>query len=178
MAPAFLGRLLQSRTADRSLSVWEKLQGLPGIVITSPSFVDGQPIPKRHAGSGVGENVSPALEWHGVPIEADHLVLVIEDVDVPFARPLIHTMTIIDADATALAEGALAKGAPGVEHLKGLFGSGYRGPRPIVGHGPHHYRFMIFAVEGDIDTTSQKTAVESMEGRILARGRLTGTYER
>jgi phosphatidylethanolamine-binding protein (PEBP) family uncharacterized protein len=93
-------------------------------------------------------------------------------------RPLVHTLAILEPHATALPEGGLAAGAPGVEFLKGLLGSGYQGPRPIVGHGIHRYRFMLFAVEGDLDVTSQRTAIDSMVGHVVARGRLVGTYER
>lgn len=177
MAFGFLGRLLANRRSDRSLSVWEKLVSDDELVVTSPSFDEGGSIPKRFAGRGVGDNVSPALNWTPAPVAADRLVFVLEDVDVPFERPLIHTMAILPADATALTEGELAAGGS-IQQLRGLMGTGYRGPRPIPGHGPHHYRFMLFAVDGDIDTTSQKSAIESMAGHVVARGRLTGTYER
>ena len=177
MALEFIGHLLLNRRADQSLSVWEKLVSDEGITVTSPSFDEGGSIPKEHAGRGVGDNVSPALAWSGVPVTASHLVFVLEDVDVPFARPLIHTIAIVPPDATALAEGELARGATSVHLLRGLMGEGYRGPRPIPGHGAHHYRFMLFAVDADVDTSSQKAAIESMAGHVVARGRLVGTYE-
>ena len=178
MPPRWFGTLLASRRADVSLSVWTILESDLDIPLTSPEYTDEEAIPQRFAGRGVGENISPALSWSGVPVEADHLVFVLEDIDVPFSRPLIHTMTILSPDATTLPEGALDATAPGVEHLEGMLGTGYRGPRPIPGHGQHRYRFMLFAVEGDIDVTSQRTAVESMVGHVVARGRLVGTYER
>lgn len=178
MSPRWLGRLLTSRRADVSLSAWNLLDSDADLTLRSPDFADGEPLPRRFAGSGVGDNVSPALEWSGVPVEADHLVFVLEDVDAPLNRPLVHTLAILDPDATTLPEGGLAAGAPGVEHLKGLLGVGYHGPRPIVGHGIHRYRFMLFAVEGDIDVTSARTAIDSMVGHVVARGRLVATYER
>lgn len=178
MSPRWLGRILASRRADASLSAWNILDSGTDLIVTSPSFVDGAALPRRFAGRGVGDNVSPALAWSGVPVEADHLVLVIEDIDVPLSRPMIHDFAILGPDATALPEGALAPGAAGIEHLRGPLGSGYSGPRPIVGHGIHRYRFMLFAVEGDIDTTSQRSAVESMIGHVVARGRIVATYER
>ncbi len=178
MAPRWLGSLLTSRRADVSLSAWTLLESDADLTLTSPSFVDGEPLPQRFAGRGVGDNISPALQWSGVPVEADHLVFVLEDIDSPFARPIIHDVTILSPDATSLAEGALAEDAPDVEHLKGMLGIGYQGPRPIVGHGIHRYRFMLFAVQGDIDVTSPRAAIESMAGKVVARGRLVGTYER
>ncbi len=178
MSPRWLGRLLISRRADASLSAWNLLDSDTDLIVTSPSFTDGEPLPRRFAGKGVGDNVSPALAWSGVPVEADHLVFVLEDIDAPLARPLLHTLAILSPDATALPEGGLAAGTPGIEFLRGPLGSGYRGPRPIVGHGIHRYRFMLFAVEGDIDVTSPRTAIASMAGHVVARGRIVATYER
>ncbi len=56
---------------------------------------------------------------------------------------------------------------------------GYAGPRPIPGHGPHHYRFHVFAIDEPIaDTvTSAKALLATMSGHVLARGVLTGSYE-
>ena len=178
MSPRWLGKLLVSRRADASKSAWSLLDSDADLLVTSPAFADGEPVPRRFAGRGVGDNVSPELHWSGVPVEGDHVVFVLEDIDAPLARPLIHTLAILDPDATSLAEGALAADSPAAVLLTGLLGSGYQGPRPIVGHGIHRYRFMLFAVAGDIDTSSQRAAIASMAGRVVARGRIVGTYER
>lgn len=178
MSPRWLGKLLVSRRADASLSAWARLESDTDLILASPEFADGGALPRRFAGRGVGDNVSPALSWSGVPVEADHLVFVLEDVDAPTARPLIHTLAILSPDATSLPEGGLAPGAEGVQFLKGVLGVGYQGPRPIVGHGEHRYRFMLFAVQGDLDVTSQRSALDSMVGRVVARGRLVASYER
>ncbi len=37
-------------------------------VIESTAFASGQPIPRRHTGDG--EDLSPPLDWSGVPAEA------------------------------------------------------------------------------------------------------------
>jgi hypothetical protein len=57
---------------------------------------------------------------------------------------------------------------------------GYAGPRPIPGHGTHHYRFHVLAIDEPIpDTvTTAKALLAAMSGHVLARGALTGTYER
>ena len=179
-ALSWLGRLLTNRRAGSSLSIWfvPGLRSERDLTVSSPSFDDGGAIPQRFAGLGVGENISPALVVSGVPVEASHIVFVLEDTDTPTSRPLIHTLSILSPDTTSLPEGALDRAAPGVTHLKGDFATGYSGPRPIPGHGTHHYGFMLFAVDVDIDTTSWRTALESIEGHVLARGRVVGTYER
>ena len=46
----------------------------------APAFADGAPIPRMYAGKGVGDNVSPPLQWTGVPPGAQQLALVMDDV--------------------------------------------------------------------------------------------------
>jgi len=54
---------------------------MAGIELRSPSFGDHQPIPARHAKDH--DNLSPALEWSGVPPEAVELAVLCEDPDAP-----------------------------------------------------------------------------------------------
>jgi Raf kinase inhibitor-like YbhB/YbcL family protein len=149
------------------------------IDVTSPAFIDGGPIPKKHAGKGVGDNVSPALRWTGVPAEAKQLVLIMDDLDVPMPKPLIHTIAVIESDVGGLGEGQLKPGTTGIRLIR-AFGGTYVGPRPIPGHGPHHYRFLVFALDQEVpDAVADRGALLSaMAGHVLARGVLTGTYER
>jgi phosphatidylethanolamine-binding protein (PEBP) family uncharacterized protein len=54
------------------------------------------------------------------------------------------------------------------------------GARPIPDHGPHRYRFLVFALDQPIPdgVATTKALLKQMAGRVFARGRLTGTYER
>src|SRR5512147_2348676 len=51
------------------------------LVLRSAAFADGAEIPIRHTCEGA--DVSPPLEWAGVPPEAKSLVLVVDDPDAP-----------------------------------------------------------------------------------------------
>src|SRR4051812_41288959 len=85
-----LGRLLRGIHAGEKHLAWNDpaVRGAPAsIVLTSPSFEAGSCIPKRHAGKGVGENVSPPLSWSGVPPHAAELLVIVEDPDAPLPRP-------------------------------------------------------------------------------------------
>ncbi|MGG7510409.1 YbhB/YbcL family Raf kinase inhibitor-like protein [Plantibacter sp. YIM 135249] len=179
-----LGRMLRKRHAGDDALAWNR----PGfdspdvLKLTSPDFVEGAPMPARTAGKGVGDNVSPVVEWLGVPNEAEELVLVIEDPDVPLPAAIQHAVV------TGLAPNDAGVGAgelnAGELHGtgRGSFGrTGYQGPRPIAGHGPHRYVFQLFALDQSLVLPSGAmpgTVFEAMEGHVIARGRLTGTYER
>ncbi|ODQ95825.1 hypothetical protein BHQ17_03775 [Mycolicibacterium holsaticum] len=165
--------------AHRSPLAAPQYAGADTIDITSSAFGDGGPIPQKHAGAAVGENVSPPLRWSGVPAPTKQLALVIDDVDVPGPKPLMHTIALIEADRRSLDEGELTPGADGVRFVK-AFGHTYVGPAPIPGHGAHHYRFLLFALDEPVpaDVADHKAFLAAIAGHVLARGALTGTYER
>ena len=51
------------------------------IQLTTTAFNQGQPIPSRHTCEG--DDVSPDLQWSGVPSTAKSLALVCDDPDAP-----------------------------------------------------------------------------------------------
>jgi phosphatidylethanolamine-binding protein (PEBP) family uncharacterized protein len=57
-----LGKLLRRFRAgeDRSPLSGQGYAAAATIDVTSPAFTDGGAIPQKHAGKGVGDNVSPA----------------------------------------------------------------------------------------------------------------------
>ena len=133
------------------------------------------------AGKGVGDNTSPQPSWAGLPPQTRQVVLIIDDVDVPLPRPLLHTVAVIEPDVQHVDTGALQPGTAGMRFIPGSLGQrGYAGPRPIPGHGPHRYRFLVFALDQPTPdgVATSKALLKQMAGRVLARGTLTGTYER
>jgi phosphatidylethanolamine-binding protein (PEBP) family uncharacterized protein len=151
------------------------------ITVTSPAFADGGAMPRSSAGKGVGDNTSPPLRWDGLPPETRQLVLVIDDIDVPLPRPLLHTVAVLEPRIDGVDAGGLRPGATGIRFVRADLGHrGYAGPRPIPGHGAHHYRFHLFAIAKPIpdNVTRANALLAAISGHVLARGVLTGTYER
>jgi Raf kinase inhibitor-like YbhB/YbcL family protein len=183
----FAGWLLRGMRAGEEKLAWNRseLDAPATILLTSDTFVAHDPLPARCAGKGVGANLSPALAWSDVPPATQQLVLVIEDPDAPTPRPVVHTIVTIIPDLTELAEGALSTKRPpsGVAFYRGSLGSsGYNGPRPVPGHGPHRYAFQLFALGAhlglDSSSSTPRSAFAAMAGQVVARGRIDGTYER
>jgi Raf kinase inhibitor-like YbhB/YbcL family protein len=182
-----IGRALRSvRAGDRHL-FWNApaLAEAPDtILLASPAFAMGGTMPVRHAVGGIGDNVSPALHWSGVPDHAAELVLVVQDPDAPLPRPVVHAIvTGIPPTWGELPEGALAKGtAAPVRIGRGSFGRvGYAGPRPVRGHGPHRYIFQIVASDRTLGLdrpADLKAVLAALSGHVIARGRLVGLFER
>ncbi|MHB0980266.1 MAG: YbhB/YbcL family Raf kinase inhibitor-like protein [Thermoleophilia bacterium] len=155
------------------------------ITIDSSSFAHGGAIPRRYTGDG--EDVSPPLKWTGIPEGARELALIVDDPDAPRAEPWVHWVVYkIPADADGLGEDAAgSNGAAlpaGALQGRNDFGAtGYGGPAPPRGHGTHHYHFTLYALDIPLDVApgaDKLGLLTAMEGHILARGELVGTYER
>jgi Raf kinase inhibitor-like YbhB/YbcL family protein len=59
---------------------------------------------------------------------------------------------------------------------------GYGGPCPPKGHGAHHYRFKLFALDVDRLELSAGAKIADVEqaarSHVVGEGELVGTYER
>jgi Raf kinase inhibitor-like YbhB/YbcL family protein len=157
----------------------EKGAALPGapaaMRLTSPAFRDGQPIPARFTCDGAG--VSPPLTWSSSPHGAQELALVVEDVD---ADRFLHWTVLGIAPTTGgLRAGQVPDGA--VQTENGFGDHGWGGPCPPEGDDPHRYLFSVYALDARLgldDGASPADVADAIGDHALARGTLTGTYER
>jgi hypothetical protein len=148
--------------------------------LNSNAFADGSAISRRYSCDGV--DLSPPLDWSGVPPGTRSLVLLCDDPDAPAGTWHHWAAYDIPADRTALAEGA-AKQAQGFKQAINDFRRpGYGGPCPPRGHGPHHYHFRLLALSIDHLGVRQDPSCRDVERearkRILAEATLVGIYER
>jgi Raf kinase inhibitor-like YbhB/YbcL family protein len=158
------------------------------IQISGSAFADGSAIPRKYTGDG--EDVSPPLNWQGIPEAAAELVLICDDPDAPTAQPWVHWVLYhLPPMVTGLPEGlpTSTRIEMPVQAFQGRnsWGSGrttgYRGPAPPARHGVHHYHFKLYVVDRDLGLHPgvDKAAVEyAMKGHILDQGQLVGTYQR
>ena len=185
-----VGKLLNPvRAGERELLLSaDKFASVPhSIQVTSPAFTEGGIIPSLYTVEA--GDVSPPLAWTNIPAEAQELVLLMEDYDVPLPHPLLHLLVYsIPPTSTGFAEGALPSkndpqartglllGKNSMHHLR------YDGPAPIPGHGPHHYVFELLALEYSLlfdEVPDRDAFLDAIKDHtVLATGRLTGVYER
>jgi Raf kinase inhibitor-like YbhB/YbcL family protein len=141
----------------------------------SSAFSGHKRIPERHTGDG--EDVSPPLEWSGVPDGTKAFAIVVHDPDAPLVDGFTHWVAYgIPADATDLPEGA-PDAVPGTNSMGNR---GYNGPAPPPGHGPHHYYFWVYALDSDLDLEpglDRRALLERIEDHVIEQARLIGTYE-
>jgi Raf kinase inhibitor-like YbhB/YbcL family protein len=151
------------------------------ISLTSPAFPAHGPIPAVHTCDG--RDLSPALSWSGVPPSARSLALVVDDPDAPRGTWVHWVLYDIPPSAGGLAEGAgSGAGALPAGALRGrndFERDGYGGPCPPSGrHRYFHKLYALDTVLGDLHEPTRGDLEHAMEGHVLARGELVGTYQR
>ncbi len=142
--------------------------------LTSPAFNEGEAIPLEY--SCDGENISPDLDWFGLPDETVSLTLIVVDPDAPVGTWDHWVLFNIPADIQGLQKGILGAGVDGNNSWDR---PGYGGPCPPT--GTHRYFFKLYALDINLDLPagSYKAALEeAMVGHILADVALMGTYTR
>jgi Raf kinase inhibitor-like YbhB/YbcL family protein len=143
--------------------------------LRSSAFDQGEPIPIRH--SCEGEDVSPPLSWAEAPEGTASLALILDDPDAP-----VGTFTHWLGWGLDPATGGLREGeAPPVEGRNDFGETGYRGPCPPPGRGPHRYFFRLHALEEELELergAGKAELEEALIGRSVAVAELMGTYER
>ncbi len=143
----------------------------PGLVLTAPELDADGYLPASARGNlepdcSDGDNVSPLLEWAGVPEGTKSFVLLMTD---PHYSSYDHwVVTGIPADATELP--AAADGAVSI----GIVGTNSRGPSDYVGpcRPDSPYRYTLYALDTEIAGTPETTLDEAealMDGHVLAK---------
>jgi Raf kinase inhibitor-like YbhB/YbcL family protein len=142
--------------------------------LTSPAFKHHERIPDRYTGDG--EDVSPELEWTGVPDGTKAFAVVCHDPDAPLVDGFTHWVAYgIAGDATGLPEG----GGDAVQGTNSMGHTGFNGPAPPAGHGTHHYYFWVYALDEDLDLEpglDRRALLERIEDHVIEQARLVGTF--
>lgn len=147
--------------------------------ISSPAFAPGAPIPRTCTCEG--ENRSPPLSWAGAPQGTRAFALIVDDPDAP-AGTWVHWIAWdIPGDATELREDVKPTDSPPTQGISSFGKPGYGGPCPPRGHGTHRYFFRLHALDQPLGLPPTATRAElddAMDGHVLARAELVGTYRR
>jgi Raf kinase inhibitor-like YbhB/YbcL family protein len=142
--------------------------------LRSPAFSHHERIPPRHAGEG--DDVAPALEWSGAPEGTKAFAVVMHDPDAPLVDGFAHWVAYdIPGEATGLPEG----GGDAVAGTNSFGRTGYGGPAPPAGHGPHHYYLWLYALDDDLELEpglDRRALLDRIEDHVIEQARLVGTY--
>ncbi len=153
-------------------------------VLRSPAFAPRQEIPARYTCDG--NDLSPPLQWAGLPPGTKSLVLIVDDPDAPDpdAPRMVWVHWIlynIPASMQGLPEAAgNHRLPPGIRGgLNDWKRTRYGGPCPPVGR--HRYLFKLYALDTllpDLHAPSKTVLLNAMNGHVLGKAMLIGTYQR
>lgn len=154
--------------------------------VSSGAFADGQPMPAIY--SAYEQDANFPVAWSAGPANTKSYALIMEDPDSKSPPlPVIHWVAWnIPANVTVLHE-AVAKqdqlaDIAGMRQGPNQSGAiGFKGMRPPQGDPPHHYHVQVFALDTKLAIPVRATRddlVKAMQGHVLAKGELVGTFAR
>jgi len=162
--------------------------------LTSKEISHGGRIPRKFTqeAQGAVKDISPPLEWYGVPEATQSLVVIMEDPDVPdpanpIGVPWVHWVVVnipptlkglpagfTTKEVDSEEDGELGEIQEGVNDFKV---PGYRGPNPPT--GLHSYSIKLYALDTKLKVgrkPSRDKVLDAMSGHILDEAELVATY--
>jgi hypothetical protein len=154
------------------------------LTISSPSFTHQGEIPTKFTCEG--EDLSPALAWSGAPAGTRSFALIVDDPDAPDPKApktvWVHWVLYnLPASTTGLPEAVGDSDLPAgtLQGLNDWKRTGWGGPCPPIGR--HRYFHKLYALDAelpDLGTPDKARLERAMEGHVLARAELMGTYQK
>jgi Raf kinase inhibitor-like YbhB/YbcL family protein len=155
-----------------------------GLALSSPAFSPGGEIPALFTCEG--RDLSPALDWAGVPEAARSLVLIVDDPDAPDPKApkmtWVHWVLYNLPPKTrglpeAVPAGSLPAGTK--EGTNDWKRTGYGGPCPPIGrHRYFHKLYALDTVLPDLGAATKPQVEAAMKGQCACAGRADGTYQK
>jgi Raf kinase inhibitor-like YbhB/YbcL family protein len=154
------------------------------LALTSPAFTPGGEIPALFTCEG--RDISPALRWTGVPESARSLALIVDDPDAPDPKApkmtwvhwvLYNLPPTVQGLPEAVAPASLPPGT--LQGTNDWKRTGYGGPCPPIGR--HRYFHKLYALDSvlpDLGAVKKGELEAAMEGHVVARAELLGTYQK
>jgi Raf kinase inhibitor-like YbhB/YbcL family protein len=145
------------------------------MTITSPAFAPNGTIPSKYTCDG--DNVNPPLHIDEIPPGTKSLALIVDDPDAPKGTWTHWIVWNINPRTPEIAENTVPRESYAGKNT--WHRNSYGGPCPPS--GTHRYFFKLFALDTVLPLAGNATREqleEAMEGHVLARAELVGTYGR
>ncbi len=152
------------------------------LTLESPAFRHHGEIPREHTCEG--DDLAPALAWGNLPAGTKSLVLIVDDPDAPDPaapqRVWVHWLLYdLPPSTQGLPEGGKPLPPTAREGKNDWDRTGYGGPCPPIGrHRYFHKLYALDALLGDLAEPSKAVLEKAMEGHVLGKVELVGTYQK
>jgi len=152
------------------------------MTLESSAFENNARVPDRY--TCTGGDISPPLAWSGAPARTRSFTVLCRDPDAPGGTWYHWAVFDIPVDQSGLPEAYPKQARSGGirQAVNDFRRSGYGGPCPPPGHGVHHYRFRLLALDVErleLDRYAKCADVaNAAEPHALEEVVLVGTYSR
>lgn len=154
------------------------------LTLSSSAFHHNGEIPSRYTCDG--QDISPPLAWSGMPAGTKSLVLIVDDPDAPDpAAPRmiwVHWLLYnLPPDSAGLPEAVVPRNLPNgtLDGINDWKRTGYGGPCPPIGrHRYYHKLYALDTVLPDLGQPTKAKLEKAMQGHVLAKAEVIGTYQR
>jgi Raf kinase inhibitor-like YbhB/YbcL family protein len=144
------------------------------LIVKSAAFAHNGSIPSKYTCEGA--NINPPLTISDIPGDARTIAIIMDDPDA--GKGTFDHWVIWNIDPAAAAS-IREFTAPGMQGKNGKDQLGYTGPCPPSRR--HHYHFKVYALDTELnlqDGAGKKELEKALEGHILTKGALIGTYKK
>jgi Raf kinase inhibitor-like YbhB/YbcL family protein len=174
---------LQPFAPSQQISTIEK-ELLNGVTtkffVSSLSLKENESIPTKYTRDG--DNLSPPLNWSGIPNETKSLAIIMYDPDAPSGVFYHWVLYNIPKNIDSIPEGIQKSpitpyGYQGINSYNIL---GYDGPSPPKG-STHRYIFLVLALDTQLalgPNAYYSEVLSSIKGHVIAYAKLTCLYKR
>jgi Raf kinase inhibitor-like YbhB/YbcL family protein len=143
--------------------------------ITSSDFQNMEPLPERF-GRDI-ENINPSLTFSEIPLEAQSLLLIVDDPDAPsgtFTHWILYNMS---PATLQIVEGELP--ISGIQGFSDYGEDSYGGPQPPS--GTHRYVFKLVALDKMLEFEEgvkvDRAAIDqAIRDHVVEEAQIIGTY--
>jgi Raf kinase inhibitor-like YbhB/YbcL family protein len=188
-APGTTAAGFQPRPGATQPAPPQRRRAVDVMTLASPAWPEGGRIPAKHTQAG-GE-ISPSLEWSGVPDGTVSFVLLVHDLHSGVQSgpdTLLHWLVWnIPGTARSLPEG-LPHGDELEDGSRQISATGpyYRGPGAPAAGPAHHYVFELFALDARLDVpavgqspaATRAAVMAAMQGHVIGKGAYVGAFRR
>ncbi|XP_031498220.1 uncharacterized protein LOC116262843 isoform X2 [Nymphaea colorata] len=159
--------------------------------LVSPNIENDGRLPRKYTqeGQGTQQDISPPLEWYGVPHGTQSLALIVQDIDAPDPSgpivPWTHWVVVnIPPTLKGLPEGFSGKEEEKGGDCRGIKEGnndfkipGWRGPKlPSYGH---RFQFKLYALDEQLHLGNKVTkdkVVDAIQGHVLGEAELMAIF--
>ena len=154
------------------------------LLVTSYSFENNGYMLEKN--TGFGKDISPDFQLLNISSSATSIVIMMDDLDIPFMESLNHWV-IWNIPRMEIIPENIPYGSPVPSLGNAVQGKAYgknryRGPKqPFFIRSTHNYKFQFYVLDCFLSldmTATKKDVIDAMRGHVIQYGEITGKYKR